>query len=92
MVKRYNPHSSIDVSAWIVEDAGGSVVLASDYDALLKLNEAMQHVVNMASLLNNPDDDAGDDDDDYETMIELYFAVQKYRAALASQAQRDSHP
>jgi hypothetical protein len=34
MVKRYNPHSSIDVSAWIVEDAGGSVVLASDYDAL----------------------------------------------------------
>lgn len=34
MVKRYNPHSEIDVSAWIVEAPGGSVVMASDYDLL----------------------------------------------------------
>ena len=82
-----------DVQRYMLKFTGGSkeheFVLAADYDALLKLNEAMQHVVNMASLLNNPDDDAGDDDDDYETMIELYFSVQKYRAALASQLQNE---
>jgi len=34
MVKRYNPHSEIDASAWIVEAPGGTVVLACDYDLL----------------------------------------------------------
>ena len=65
---------------------------AVEIERLLKLNAAMQHVVNMASLFNNPDDDAGDDDD-HETMIELYFAVQDYRAALGvTISETDSQP
>jgi len=34
MVKRYNVKSEIDLSAWIEEQPGGVLVMASDYDAL----------------------------------------------------------
>jgi len=41
MVKRYNPYSVIDLSAWIVEDPEGLLVMASDYEALVKERDAL---------------------------------------------------
>ncbi len=72
-------------------DYGCYLVYESDYDALraerdrlAKLVESMQHVVNCASVLRGTDDDEStDSEDDRDAMLELFDAVDAYRAALA---------
>lgn len=48
--------------------------------------EAMQHVVNCASLFSGTaDDEESDNDDDFEARMEMMQAVEAYRAALNSE-------